>query len=66
MLLTDLARRCGDFERARRYCETGLAASEVPAFVRRILEFERALVRARDTSCHDVGEVEESSEGTMD
>jgi hypothetical protein len=27
--------------------------------VRKILEFERALVLARDTACHSVGEVEE-------
>jgi len=40
----------------------------VPEFVRKILEFERALVLARDTSCHNVGEIEgtvEDAQGTV-
>jgi len=62
MLLADLARRIGEFERALESCEAGLAASEVPVFVRRILEFERGLVLARDVACHKVGEVAETSD----
>ena len=65
MLLTDLARRVGEFERARRYCEAGLALPAMPEFVQKILEFERALVLARDTACHSVGEVEKTFEKTV-
>ena len=65
VLLADIARRAAEFEKALRYCDAGLAASGVPEFVRKILEFERALVRARDTACHSVGEVEETSRGTV-
>ena len=45
VLLADIARRAAEFEKALRYCDAGLALPEVPAFVRKILEFERALVR---------------------
>jgi len=65
VLLADVARRCAEFERALEYCVAGLAASGMPEFVRKILEFERALVRARDTACHSVGEVEETSARTV-
>jgi len=34
----------------------------VPEFVRKILEFERALVLARDVACHNVGEIDETAE----
>jgi hypothetical protein len=65
VLLADIARRAAEFENALRYCDAGLAASGVPEFVRKILEFERALVRARDVACHSVGEVEETSHRTV-
>ena len=65
LLLADIARRAGDFERALGLCVAGLALTKVPEFVRRILEFERALILARDTACHDVGEVDETSARTM-
>ncbi len=60
--------RAAEFEKALQYCDAGLAAAEVPEFVRKILEFERALVLARDTSCHNVGEIEgtvEDAQGTV-
>jgi glutathione S-transferase len=65
VLLADIARRAGEFERALEYCVAGLALPEVPEFVRNILEFECALVRVRDVACHSVGEVEETSQGTV-
>jgi hypothetical protein len=64
VLLADIARRAGEWERALEYCDAGLALTHVPAFVRRILDFERALVLARDTACHSVGEVEATSAGS--
>ena len=64
VLLADIARRTGDFERALGLCVAGLALTKVPEFVREILEFERALVLARDTACHSVGEVEANSAGS--
>ena len=57
VLLADIARRCGEFERALELCNAGLALTNVPAFVRKILEFERALAVARDIRCHTVGEI---------
>jgi len=54
--------RAAEFEEALQYCDAGLAAAEVPEFVRKIMEFERALVLARDVACHNVGEVEETAE----
>ena len=65
VLLADIARRAGEFERALEYCDAGFALVEVPEFVLKILEYERVLVRARDTSCHSVGEVEETSARTV-
>ena len=65
VLLADIARRVGEFERALEYCDSGLALTKVPEFVRKIVDFERALVRARDTACHNVGEVEETSARTV-
>ena len=62
VLLADIARRAAEFEKALQYCDAGLALPEVPAFVRKILGFERGLIVARDTACHNVGEVEETSE----
>ena len=58
VLLADIARRSGEFERALIFCDAGLALTGVPAFVRSILGFERGLVLARDSACHSVGEVE--------
>jgi hypothetical protein len=58
VLLADIARRAGEWERALEYCDAGFALTHVPAFVRKILEFERALVLVRDATCHSVGEVE--------
>jgi hypothetical protein len=62
VLLADIARRAAEFENAMQYCDAGLAAAEVPEFVRAILEYERTLVLARDTACHNVGEVAETAD----
>jgi hypothetical protein len=56
MLLADIARRAGEFERALAYCAAGLALPEVPAFVTSLLLLQQDLVRARDTACHTVAE----------
>jgi len=67
VLLADIARRSGEFERASQYCVAGLGLAEVPAFVTKLLMLEQELVRARDTGCHRVSEVEEAggSRGTV-
>ena len=59
ILLADLARRCGEFERALEYCEAGIALPELPAFVTSLLLRERELVLARDTACHTVAEADD-------
>lgn len=63
VLLADIARRTGEFERALAYCAEGLALPEVPAFVTSLLMLEQQLVRARDTGCHSVAEVEAAPSG---
>jgi hypothetical protein len=63
VLLADLARRAGEFERALEYCAAGLALAEVPAFVTSLLMLEQELVRARDTGRHTVAEVEAAPRG---
>jgi hypothetical protein len=63
LLLADIARRAGDFERALQYCAAGLALSEVPAFVTSLLMLQQELVRARDTACHTVAEADEAPGG---
>jgi hypothetical protein len=57
LLLADLARRCGNFDAARAYCELGLQLEPRP-FIRRLLEFEKGLCAAGDSACHNVGEVQ--------
>jgi hypothetical protein len=63
VLLADIARRSGEFERALQYCAAGLALAEVPAFVTSLLMLEQDLVRARDTACHTVAEADEVPRG---
>jgi hypothetical protein len=63
VLLADLARRAGEFERALAYCAAGLALPEVPEFLTSLLMLEQELVRARDTSRHSVAEIEEMPGG---
>jgi hypothetical protein len=63
LLLSDIARRAGDFERALQFCAAGLALAEVPAFVTSLLMLQKDLVRARDTACHTVAEAEEAPGG---
>jgi hypothetical protein len=63
LLLADIARRSGEFERALQYCSAGLALPEVPAFVTSLLMLQQDLVRARDTACHTVAEAEVASSG---
>ena len=58
LLLSDVARRAGEFERALGFCETGLKIAELPEFVTKLLAFQRDLVMARDAGCHSVAEVE--------
>lgn len=60
VLLADIARRIGEFGQAERYVAAGLALLEVPAFLTKLLLFERELVMARDTGCHNVSEAEEA------
>jgi hypothetical protein len=62
VLLADIARRAGEFKRAEAYVVAGLTLPEVPEFVRGILEFQRGLVLAQDTACHNVGEVAETAD----
>lgn len=57
LLLADIARRCGDFEAAHAYCELGFQL-DVQPFIGQLLEFEKKLVAAGDTACHNVGEVQ--------
>ena len=63
LLLADLARRTGAFERAAAYVAAGLALAEVPAFVTKLLLYQRELVMARDGSRHSVAEVEAAPGG---
>jgi len=58
LLCTDLLRRSGELERAKEWCEAGLALQAVPEFIRNCLELERRLIVAGDTACHTVGEAE--------
>lgn len=57
LLLADLARRAGEFQRALGYCEVGLKL-EVEPFIRQILALEQKLCVAGDAVCHTVGELE--------
>jgi len=63
MLCADLARRAGDLDQVLAYCEVGLALPAPPAFLRKLLAFEQALVRARDTACHSVAEADRPAGG---
>jgi hypothetical protein len=63
LLLADIARRSGEFERAETYVAAGLALPEVPAFLTKLLLYQRELVQARDTSRHTVAEVEAAPSG---
>jgi hypothetical protein len=67
ILLADLARRAGEFDQAFQFCTAGLVLAHLPEFVGKLLRFERALVMARDTACHNVGEADlpESPRGTV-
>jgi hypothetical protein len=58
LLLADIARRSGEFSRALGFCEVGLAVAALPAFVAKLLAFQRELVLARDVGGHTVAEVE--------
>lgn len=63
LLLADIARRAGQFERALQYCAAGLALPEVPAFVTSLLMLQQDLVRARDTGRHSVDEADTAPSG---
>lgn len=58
VLFADLARRTGEFGRALAFCAIGLALAEAPSYVKSLLRYEQALVRARDTGRHTAAEVE--------
>jgi len=64
LLLADLARRAGNFERALECCDAGLAVAALPAFVAKLLAFQRELVLARDVGGHTVAEVETTPAGS--
>ena len=61
LLLADLWRRSGEFERGVEYCEAGLRHQEITPFVGDLLGFERRLCDAKDARCHTVGEIEEGA-----
>jgi hypothetical protein len=63
LLLADLARRSGEFEQALEFCEAGLKIAALPAFVAKLLAFQRELVLARDVGAHTVAEVETNPAG---
>jgi len=58
LLLSDIARRAGEFVRALAFCDAGMKIAELPEFVTKLLAFQRDLVLARDAGCHSVAEVE--------
>jgi len=64
LLLADLARRSGEFEQALEFCEAGLKIGALPAFVAKLLAFQRELVLARDVGAHTVAEVEAAPRGS--
>ena len=57
VLATDVLRRCGRFEEALVTCSEGLEAEDAPAFLERVLLFEKTLIMARDEGRHHLGEV---------
>lgn len=63
LLLADIARRAGEFERASGYCAAGLALPKVPEFITSLLILQQVLVQARDTACHSVAEAEQVPRG---
>ena len=66
LMLSDIARRAGEFARALGFCDAGLKMAELPEFVTKLLAFQRELVLARDTGCHSVAEVEApAAKGTL-
>lgn len=62
LLLADIARRAGEFEQAAALCAAGLALPEAPAFVIKLLVFEKELVAARDVGRHRVSEAEDADD----
>jgi hypothetical protein len=62
LLCADLARRAGEFERAGQFCAAGLAQPDIEPFMSRLLQFETALVNARDAACHTVAEIDAGPE----
>ena len=56
LLLADVLRRAGDFERARERCHRGLSGRPAEPF-RSLLEFEIELVTRECTGVHQVSEV---------
>ena len=63
LLLADIARRAGEFGRAEAYLAAGLALQEVPAFVTKLLLYQRELVQKGDTGRHTVAEAEGAPSG---
>jgi hypothetical protein len=63
VLLADIARRAGMFERARASCESGMRVGAA-AFVRKLLALECRLFEAKVTGGHTVGEVEQRASDT--
>jgi tetratricopeptide (TPR) repeat protein len=64
-VLTDLARRAGDFERASQLSVEGLA-SDPELLVRKVLEFQRGLLERGDRDVHTVEEAEQSMSPSSD
>jgi len=66
LLLSDIARRTGEFVRALAFCDAGMKIADAPEFVTKLLAFQRELVLARDAGCHSVAEVEApAAKGTL-
>ena len=53
VLMIDLLRRAGDFERAMKYCEIGLSKEE-DEVIATIIRFEKKLVDSKDTGSYTI------------
>jgi hypothetical protein len=59
LLLTDVLRRAGEFERARERCSFTAEQTTEP-FILSLLDFERRLIAEQNTDAHTVSEIDES------
>ena len=64
-VLADLHRRVGDFDAARG-CVQACMARGADGFLQEVLGFQLRLIDARDTTCHNAGEVGADDEITFD